>query len=343
MKRGRILIILGIILGLITFAGAFFILQQGTGQQAATPTPVPMQKVLVAIQNIAQADSIDPALVEEREFEKTQVPPDAVLAKVDLAGKLAAQDIYQGQIIRRDMLTDKATIVDKGVHASFLIPPGKVAIAFPITELSSVAYALQAGDTVDMLITVQLVSVDPNTQIKEPVMRAAPGGPASAVPAEGQIVGTQIPRMVTQLTVQDVQVLKVGRWNQQPAASVLPQGAPTPAAQPAGQPAQATPTPQAGQTSHQGQANVVPPGPTIITLLVDQQDALVLKFAREVGASIDFVLRSRNDHDLVTTEPVTLEYMMRRFNITPPEKLPYAVEMGDLAAPKTTAGSSGQP
>ena len=34
-------------------------------------------------------------------------------------------------------------------------------------------------------------------------------------------------------------------------------------------------------------------GPTIMTVLVDQQDALVLKFARESGASIDFALREQ--------------------------------------------------
>ncbi|MGQ9516519.1 MAG: hypothetical protein ACUVT1_04550, partial [Anaerolineae bacterium] len=79
-----------------------------------------------------------------------------------------------------------------------------------------------------------------------------------------------------------------------------------------------------------------PAAPTIITLLVNQQDALVLKFAREAGASIDFALRSKNDHDLVETEPVTLDYMIRRFNIRPPERLPYAVEplgMGVGAVP----------
>ena len=68
-----------------------------------------------------------------------------------------------------------------------------------------------------------------------------------------------------------------------------------------------------------------------MTVLVDQQDALVLKFARESGASIDFALRGKLDHDIISTEPVTLDYMIRRFNITPPEWMPYAIEM-DAAA-----------
>lgn len=298
MKRGKILIFLGIILGLLTTVGAFLILKGA--QKPAGPAEVPTQKVLVALQNISQAQPIDPALVELREFEKSQVPPDALFSTADVAGKLAARDIAQGQIIRRDMLTDKQSIVEKGINASFFIPPGKVAVAFPIDELSSVAYALQPGDTIDMLITVQLVSLDPETQIKEPVAHAG---------AEGEVTGTQVPRMVTQLTLQDVTVLKIGPWGQQPVA--------TPAAE----------SQQAEQQPPKEETAAVP-APTIMTVLVDQQDALVLKFARESGASIDFALRGKNDHEMVTTEPVTLDYMMQRFNIIPPERLPYAIEPG---------------
>ena len=136
MKRGRILILVGLILGLATMAGAFLLLN--TAQQP-TKAPEPTKtKVLVATQNIAQAQAMDPGAFEEREFDKEQTPNDAVLSRTEMAGMLAAQDIAQGQILRREMMTDKVTIVNKGVNASFLIPEGKVAMAFPITELSSV-------------------------------------------------------------------------------------------------------------------------------------------------------------------------------------------------------------
>ena len=302
MKRGRILIFLGIILGLATTVAAFYVLP-GVEGEAAEPAEVPKQKALVALQNIGQAHQIDPALLELREFDQGQVPPDAVMSTADVAGKLAAVNITQGQIIRREMLTDEKSIVEKGVNASFLIPPGKVAVAFPIDELSSVAYALEAGDRIDMLVTMQLISVDPELQAKEPL----PVG-------DDMEKVEQIPRMVTQLTLQDVTILKIGRWGEAPAQA-------SPEAQP-------TPTPEPGQPP----APV--PGPTIMTVLVDQQDALVLKFAREAGASIDFALRGKLDHEIVTTEPVTLEYMIRRFNITPPERLPYAIEKMMPTAPK---------
>jgi hypothetical protein len=60
----------------------------------------------------------------------------------------------------------------------------------------------------------------------------------------------------------------------------------------------------------------------VLTLLLDQQDALVLKFALESEASIDLVLRGREDHETVRTETVSLEYVMTRFEITvPPEPM----------------------
>ncbi len=304
MKRGRFLILIGIILGLVTTVAVFLILRSPE-KEAAGPTEVPKQKVLIAVQNIGQAQPIDPAAVELREMEQSQVPPDAVMSTADIVGKLAAVDIVQGQIIRRDMLTDKRSIVEKGINASFLIPPGKVAVAFPIDELSSVAYALEPGDTVDMLITFNMVSVDPETQIKLPLPKTTEEGQVS------EPMGEQTPRMVTQLTLQDITVLKVGPWGQ---------AAVTPAATPEAQQQQG-----ASQQQQAGE-QVQPAAPTIITLLVSQQDALVLKFAREAGASIDFALRSKNDHEIVETEPVTLDYMIRRFNIRPPEHLPFAVE-----------------
>lgn len=305
MKRGRILILLGLILGLATAAAAFYVLRGSTDEIPTTPAEIPRQKVLVALQNIGQANMIDPALMELREFEQSQVPPDALLSAADIAGKLAAQDIAQGQIVRRDMVTDWETIVELGINASFLIPPGKVLVAVPINEQSSVAYALEAGDTIDMLVTMELVSVDPETQIKEPL----PADTEDVVKVE------QIPRMVSQLTLQDVTILKIGRWGEK-----IPEP---------GSPAEQQ---QASAQAQQG-AETAPivQLPTIMTVLVDQQDALVLKFARESGASIEFALRGKLDHELVTTEPVTLDYMIRRFNITPPERLPYAIETGAAA------------
>jgi hypothetical protein len=60
---------------------------------------------------------------------------------------------------------------------------------------------------------------------------------------------------------------------------------------------------------------------------------LVLKWARENGALIDLALRSAVDEDVFNTEAVTLDYMLRRFNITVPPKLPYVLEPKEVTPP----------
>ena len=58
-------------------------------------------------------------------------------------------------------------------------------------------------------------------------------------------------------------------------------------------------------------------GPNMLTILVTPQDALLIKYAREKG-TIDLVLRSPQFHDQVVTDPVYLEYIMRRFELPRP-------------------------
>jgi len=119
---------------------------------------------------------------------------------------------------------------------------------------------------------------------------------------------TQRPRLVTQLTVQDAVVLQVGDWT---TAKEPPPEAPPP------------------ETGAEGEAAPPPPPPPDrvepLTLVVTRQDAMVLDYARVVGARINFVLRPVGDTASVRTDSVTLKYMMDRFNVELPPKLPYGV------------------
>jgi hypothetical protein len=78
-----------------------------------------------------------------------------------------------------------------------------------------------------------------------------------------------------------------------------------------------------------------------VTLIVTPQDAMVLKYAEEVGASVDLVLRSAEDTGEITTEAVTLQYIFDRFDIELPPKLPYGVTPSLKSLGSDTAGSAG--
>ncbi len=312
MRRGRIFIILGVVLGLGTALAAIFLL----GQQPPAPPPgeeapveiVTTQEVVMAMQNVARGDTIVPEAVELREMEIDQVPREAMTILDEVIGRIALTDIFQGQVIQASMLTDRETLLSEA-NASILIPKGKVAVAFPIKEISSVSYAIQAGDSVDVLISMKFIEVDETYQVKLPfeeyveIVEEIPCEPCMPRPTDNR---DQVPRPATQLIVQDAEILRIGTWLGAEAPPPEEEGAPPP--------------------EEGGEAPPPPAKPQYITLLVNHQDALVLKWARESGAEIDLALRSAEDHDIVTTEPVTLDYMLARFGITVPPKRSYTLE-----------------
>ena len=58
-----------------------------------------------------------------------------------------------------------------------------------------------------------------------------------------------------------------------------------------------------------------------ITFEVSHQDALVMKWAKDSGGTIDLVLRHPSDNEPVSTEAVTANYILRRFKFTLAEPL----------------------
>jgi Flp pilus assembly protein CpaB len=302
MRAGRIFVLLGIVLGLGTMLAALFILSSNKpAQPIAVPTVPTTEKVVVAVQPIGEGTKVSPQTVELREVDVSEVPVGALRNVNQALGKIARVPIYQAQVVEESMLASEAQILAEGASGSTLIPKGKVAIALPIDKLSSAAYAIQPGDFVDVLITMNFVDVDEQSQTKLPLTLAGANCPG-CVPAN-----PQIPRVTTQLLVQDAQILKVGLWS-----SVEVSRTASPAVEGAQPQGQATPA--------------APPAlPDLLTVMVNQQDALVIKYARESDARIDLALRSSGDHDVITTEPVTLDYMLARFGVVVPPKRPYTL------------------
>lgn len=91
--------------------------------------------------------------------------------------------------------------------------------------------------------------------------------------------------IVTQKTLENVLILQVGPW----------------------------PRDVGEQSSAQGGGPV-----NVVTLQMVEQDAIALKHIENTASSHAFVLRAANDEQIFTTEPVTLEYLNRRFNFNIP-------------------------
>jgi Flp pilus assembly protein CpaB len=195
-----------------------------------------------------------------------------------------------------------------------------VLIAVPITAMSAAGNALRPGDRVDVLVSLSMIEVDEESQIKLPL--ALSGGEDCL--AGCQAVGEQIPRLVTQYTVQNALVLGIGLWEgEEPElAAVAPSELEAPEEEEAVTEALAEEEAAPVAESIALQLTDI----RLISLAVSPQDALVMKWLRESNASIDMVMRSAIDEDLYNPEAVTLQYMLDRFGISMPAKLPHSPE-----------------
>jgi Flp pilus assembly protein CpaB len=330
MRSGRALIIVGIVIlvvGVIVVA----VLMRGNGQPAPEPTPTGgpdggdepvdfvappsgMKTIVVAAQDIPRGTRITEAnnAVRTASWPEAAVPDEVLTDVDDVYGTIARTDIVREMPILEGMVSDEAgDLAAMGSDAALMVPRGRVGYALSVGGNASVAWAIQPGDHVDVLISMLFIEIDeefqtalPNLMPLEEGTRAlgrveelADGTLVMALPGESE----QRPRLVTQLTVQDAIVLRVGTWMEEAEA---------PAQEPAEGEEPTAPTQRLARW---------------VTLAVTPQDAAVLKYSEEMLASMDFVLRSAADHDgaVVTTEAVTLQYIFDRFNIEVPGELPF--------------------
>ena len=190
MRRGgRILILLGLVLGLMTAVAAFAVLSQSRSQAWRCTGKDGAGGYCPAKHS---APCANPGLGDSYEWpEDMQLPRNTYTDISQVSGKLTKTPIAIGQLVSADMIVDKKAEESRkglGSEASLIIPAGKVAVAFPLNQISGVAGALKDGDTVDLLVSYDLVSGN----------QAATG---------------VTKRQVTQITLQDVEILRVGAWS----------------------------------------------------------------------------------------------------------------------------------
>jgi Flp pilus assembly protein CpaB len=348
MQRGRLLILLGIILGLVTVAAVLFaIVGGGLGggaqpEQVAPPVELEPElqttQIIVALQPVPKGGEFVEGTIGRRDWPADNTPPNIIAHEDETIGMVARTDIVQGQPIVRDLLVAQ---FGEGGDASLQIPRGRVAVAFPVSEQSSVAYAVQPGDNVDVLISVSFIDVDEAFQTKKPnlfrfisVVVDPDTGAETLSLSEANDEGrleienesfpgfsypreAQRPRLVAQLTVQKAKVLRVGPWIE----------------------VEAPPAP-----TEEGAPPPTPVLPSIITLAVTPQDALVLLWARQTGAYMEMALRAAGEEEAEhVTEAVTLQYMLTRFNIAIPPKIEFAIDRSAVpSAPTPTPAPPAQ-
>ncbi len=351
--RGRTLILVGlVVLAVAVVAGVLLwprpepepVLE---GTPGPTPLPENVMEILVAAQDTiprgtritAESGAVTTAI-----WPKESVPEGTLVEIEDVYDHFTRVDIMRDMPITENMLTEQAgELGAMGSDIALMIPSGKVAYALPVARYSSVAWAVQSGDHVDVIVSFLIASLDEEFQSPLPNLGQciAPADDPACTSLNGPVGRLEVlpnnwvvnlmpsepprPRLVTQLAVQNAVVLYIGDWKEkreEPPVDEETAGEET--EQPVEEPLM--------------RADVEP-----VTLVVTPQDAMVLKYALETGADIDLVLRSAGDAELITTESVTLQYILDRFSVERPPKLPYGVESLPGTASEMIGGESGTP
>ncbi len=360
-RRGRIFIyialilILGLVLVWVLMRGGTLIALPGT-QPQAQPTAVVQEEmvdIVITTQPVSRGTVFTEGVLTTIKYPKKEVVEGTFFTNpADVVGKRAKFDLTPRVPVTTSLIVDTV----EGSFAAFQIPQGMVAISLPIDRLSSVSYAPQAGDHVNVIASMMFSDLDTNFQTILPNYTSAvvaPGntvdqanllttkitsGTGPAVQGRAELDPTlnlpiyvipserQRPRLVSQTLLQDAVVLQVGLFpvNQLSGAAAL----------------QPTPTPAPNQGENQPAPAPVEL-PSLITLIVPPQDAVTLNYLMNTGAQLTMVLRGAGDEQRVKTEAVTLQYLMDQYNVPVPAKLPYGLEQRvDLLRVPTVSGTA---
>lgn len=351
MRGNKTFAIIGGVLLVIVLigGGAYFASVSGLlGGPAAEETPmgtefVPQDytEIVVSAQDISlgMQIKIDDFAVQLQSWPNEYLPETYYTSIEEVDGKFARTSIPRGMPVMPEMIArEGGGLSFPGSSAALFSQKDRVAYAIPMDTQGAVAWALRAGDHVDVITAFEMVArsseattggLNQFTYLEEKELpgqtnvygrfEQLPNGRWAAIySAEQSLISEMFPLLLVQLTVQDAIVWHVGVWEQD--QEIETETAPTPVAADAGgsgamtvistQPEE-TPIPQVSE-----RRDVEP-----ITLLVSREDALVLKYLYEMGADMDLILRPAGFTDVVIqTQPVWFRYLVERYQL--PDVMP---------------------
>jgi Flp pilus assembly protein CpaB len=290
MSRGRVYLLLGIVLAAVT-AVMVYVTVQG-----ARPKPVPTRSVLVATQAIPPRTFITPenskTLFAVASWPVTIVPGGTLVSPDQTLNHVVVGSVEKGAPVFLTNLSSDQTSGQTGL--SIDIPAGDVALSIPISAVNAAGGAISPGDYIDMLVSVKaqdtLNPADTSAPATATAGKAAPTPSpkpaASSAPPTSDAVAAAAAggQTISLTTLQHVKVIAMGQ-------NIT----------------------AAGETTSAKAAPNTNAGAATMTLLLSHQDALLVKYAKDSGSVIDVVLRRYDDKDTSSTKPVDLNYFLAQF------------------------------
>jgi Flp pilus assembly protein CpaB len=280
LNRRLLIGILIALLGLVLIIGGIFAVTNLIRQRFA-PSTVPTPIAVVTTQLLATTHDIAAGSVinnEDVHFVEVPVGLAARNAITDITravGRITTVHLIQGELLMEHHLADPTNIAH---DIGYIIGDNQVLMAFPANDLMSSLNVLQRGDLIDIFASYE---------VEVQVVQLDPTGEVAVNQGEPEIVT----RTFTFNANQRIQLTAIV------ADIIVEEGAAVIEGQP-------QPTPQPSQVVVRA-----------YLLALDAQDALVLKNLIDTGASFTIVLRSPSSTELFELSPVTLDYLIERYQL----------------------------
>jgi Flp pilus assembly protein CpaB len=304
-RGGKFLMILGAGLAALAFVVVYILMSRGSAQeaaqQAASLDQPEMRAVVVARGNVPAFAVLDSTNVMVVEKDASTVPTEAATSPEMVYQMMSTSPMNDGQAIVPAQLT-------KAGFSSVLVK-GEKAFSYPVQENNAFADGITEGDRVDFLLTNYWAVNVPWREV------------------DNKIKFEKGTYTTTKTLLQDIKVIRVVSLR-----------APVPRSDSQGSVEQ-TSTRNAPALSASAMYTEDAPYAAVLILAVTDQQAEVLKFAREHGM-IDLTLRSsavqrnpdgtpvldaqgkevRGDHDIEQTTGITMDKLVETYGLlAPPE------------------------
>lgn len=276
--------------GLLIAIGGFFLIAVGLyfslrlvnlsvigGVAAPTPTPVPVltMQAVVAARDVPIGNILSQEDVKIVEFPIDLAPRDVIDSIEKAVGRIAKMDLIEGELLLQHNLVDPTGVSPYDV--AYIIDDNHVLMAMPATDLMSREAVIKRGDIVDIMVSIQ-ETLETITTEGETVTNE--GASPTETPEPQQVTFTVSQRLGISAIIIDIL--------QDPNSETPPEN----------------PNPNRNQVVVQA-----------YLIALNPQDALVVKYLKDIGGTFEFVIRAPTSTGQFDLTPVTSKFIKELYGL----------------------------
>lgn len=305
-KNGRLFIVLGVGLACLAVALAFLMFQNAGKGSAVEKAPVPI-KIVVAAKIVAPHQVLQESDLADETIDKDLLAgAEYISSRSEVLGLAPKNGLVKGQRLKKVELEVSGLTND--------IAPGKRAVTLSVDKLQTAGGLLRDSDHVDLIFSTkvnltyifptrpyevetatggdgssgqgQSTVTLPSQSPSDPSAYVFPGEPGSRFKIQGEKKGDPLAKVI----LQDIKVLRV---------------------------VVAAPPAQGQQQQQQQQAAQS----DLLILEMSAEQAEVMKFILDNGASYSFAVRGKDDHTAAETKGITYDLFVSTYQLPMPKSV----------------------